>query len=220
MKSIYDNLENYKGIIRMLAEQFGSHCEVVLHDLTQSYDHTIVAIENGHITGRSIGDCGSNLGLQVLSGNESPNGLYRYYTRMPNGKVLKSSTCYLQDDEGAVIGAICINYEISGMLQIADILKDYELTFEQDEKNVNEIFANNVNELLEALIEECKGLIGKSAEYMSKQEKIEAIQFLDSRGAFLITKSGDRICRYLEISKNTLYSYLDIARNSLAASKL
>ena len=59
-----------KRLAQGIALQFGSNCEVVVHDL-QSKDpaHTIVAIENGHITGRSIGDGPSNVVLKALHSN-------------------------------------------------------------------------------------------------------------------------------------------------------
>ena len=44
---------------------------------------------------------------------------------------------------------------------------------------------------------------------MNKDDKIKAIQFLNNAGAFLITKSGDRVCKFFGISKYTLYSYID-----------
>jgi len=44
---------------------------------------------------------------------------------------------------------------------------------------------------------------------MTKEDKIRAIQFLSKNGAFLITKSGDKISKYYGISKYTLYSYID-----------
>ena len=48
---------------------------------------------------------------------------------------------------------------------------------------------------------------------MTKAEKLEVVRFLDRRGAFLITKSGDRVCEFLNISKFTLYNYLDAVRS-------
>ena len=45
---------------------------------------------------------------------------------------------------------------------------------------------------------------------MTKEDKIKAIQFLNDAGAFLITKSGDKVAKYFGISKYTLYSYVDI----------
>jgi hypothetical protein len=32
---------------------------------------------------------------------------------------------------------------------------------------------------------------------MTKEDKVKAIQFLNETGAFLITKSGDKVCRFL-----------------------
>lgn len=48
-------LELLCQIAKGIAAQFGSHCEVVVHDLTRHADHTIVAIENGHVSGRKVG---------------------------------------------------------------------------------------------------------------------------------------------------------------------
>ena len=47
---------------------------------------------------------------------------------------------------------------------------------------------------------------------MTKEDKIAYIHYLDEHGAFLITKSGQRICEALSISKYTLYNYLEISR--------
>ena len=51
-------------------------------------------------------------------------------------------------------------------------------------------------------------MVGKPASLMSKDEKVQAIQFLNNTGAFLITKSGDKVSQYFGISKYTLYSYI------------
>ena len=41
---------------------------------------------------------------------------------------------------------------------------------------------------------------------------MKAIGFLNDTGAFLITKSGARVCKYFGISKYTLYSYMEEAK--------
>lgn len=47
---------------------------------------------------------------------------------------------------------------------------------------------------------------------MTKDEKIRAIKFLQDAGAFLITRSGDKISQFFGISKFTLYSYIEQAK--------
>lgn len=213
MKSVRDEFENLSSIIKLIAEQFGSKCEVVLHDLTGDYAHTIVGIENGQVTGRSIGGCGSNLGLQVLNGKKESNGMFRYYTQLNDGRLVKSSTVYLKDSDGNVIGSICINFDVTDLVNVGKILEEYEFGMPVSSVPEQEVFAESVGELLEELIKGCELVIGKHPSYMSKKEKIEAIKYLDSKGAFLIAKAGDRISKYLQISKNTMYGYLEESRN-------
>ena len=52
-------------IVRGLAEMFGPDCEVVLHDVRR-LPHSIVAIENGDVTGRTVGDVPTDRMLRNL----------------------------------------------------------------------------------------------------------------------------------------------------------
>ena len=65
----------------------------------------------------------------------------------------------------------------------------------------------NVNTFLDSLIRQSEKLIGKPAALMNKEEKIRAIRFISESGAFLITRSGEKVSRFFGISKFTLYSY-------------
>ena len=55
--------------------------------------------------------------------------------------------------------------------------------------------------------------MGKPVALMRREDKVKAIRFLNQSGAFLITKSGHKVCKYFGISKYTLYSYLDEAKS-------
>ncbi len=51
------NANFLKQIAKAIAIQFGEDCEVVVHKIDENKtDHSIIAIENGHITNRHIGD--------------------------------------------------------------------------------------------------------------------------------------------------------------------
>ena len=67
----------------------------------------------------------------------------------------------------------------------------------------------NVNNVLDELVEQSVALVGKPVALMNKDDKIKAIRFLNESGAFLVTKSGDKVAKYFGISKYTLYSYID-----------
>ena len=77
-----------------------------------------------------------------------------------------------------------------------------------------ESISGNVSDLLDELLDHSVRLIGKPTALMSKDEKMRAIRFLDERGAFLVTKSGPKICQFFGISTYTLYSYLDEIRKT------
>ena len=194
-----------KGISR----QFGPNCEVVVHDLdSNDPNSSIVAIENGHVTGRKVGDGPSHVVLEALrSGRENLTDHLSYLTRTKDGKILKSSTIYVRDDDGEAIGIFAINYDITLMLAMEENLKQFTAT-DQDQREPERI-SRNVGDLLDELIEQSVKIVGKPVALMTKEDKVKAIQFLNETGAFLITKSGDRVCKYFGISKYTLYSYID-----------
>ena len=196
-----------------IAQQFGSNCEVVVHDLdSNDVEHSIVAIENGHVSGRRVGDGPSHIVLEALRGDCARlEDRLAYLTRSDDGKILKSSTIYIRDDDGRAIGVFAINYDITLMLAMEDALKGFTAT--QVPEREPEHISRNVADLLDELIEQSVKLVGKPVPLMNKEDKVKAIQFLNDTGAFLITKSGDKVCKFFGISKYTLYSYIDEAKN-------
>lgn len=195
-----------------LSRQFGPNCEVVVHDLaTNDQDSSIVAIENGSVTGRKVGDGPSHVVLEALrGGRENLNDHLCYLTRTKDGKILKSSTIYIRDDDGAAIGIFGINYDITLMLAMEENLRSFTVTDTPQQEP--ERISRNVADLLDELIDQSVALVGKPVALMTKEDKVKAIQFLNDTGAFLITKSGDKVCKYFGISKYTLYSYIDEAK--------
>ena len=160
-------IEFYTRLAHGLAVQFGSNCEVVVHDLQgKDIEHSIIAIENGHVTGRRIGDGPSQIVLESLH-----------------------------------------NYDISLMLAMEKELSSFTGTIEED--TTKEPIAVNIGDLLDELISQSVQHIGKPVTLMTKEDKVQVVRLLNEAGAFLITKSGPKVCQFLGISKYTLYSYLD-----------
>ena len=197
-------LETLKQIAAGIAAQFGDKCEVVIHDVSSSHpEHTIVHIENGHVSGRKVGDGASMVVLEQLEHqHEQPQDHLCYLTRTPDGKILKSSSLYIRNSRGAVTAIFSINYDVT-QRQLTEMLSTQDKEQTEPEKIIN------VNDVLDELIEQSVALVGKPAALMNKDDKIKAIQFLNKAGAFLVTKSGDKVAKYFGISKYTLYSYID-----------
>ncbi len=207
----------FQSLMKGLTAIFGTNCEVVLHDLTEGYESTVVMIENGHVTDRRVGDCGSNLGLEVLRGTVVDGDKYGYFTNTRDGRVLRSSSIYIRNDDGKVVGCLCVNFDVSNLM-VADKTIRSLISNGEGEKE-EEFFVNDVNQLLDALLRKAREEVGKPVSYMSREEKVKVVRFLDQKGAFLITKAGNRICQFLDISKFTLYSYLDEVHSESQSSK-
>ena len=209
-------LENLKQIAAGLAAQFGSNCEVVIHDLSRdSIDNSVVHIENGHITGRKTGDGPSEAVLNAFRHHDGilPDKL-AYLTRTDSGHILKSSTIYIHDETQKVRYILSINFDITNLLALESVLHSITDCAKPESRDPNvdspKRITHDVNELLDELIEQSVALVGTPVPLMTKEDKIKAINFLNDAGAFLITKSGDKIAKYFGVSKYTLYSYVDI----------
>lgn len=184
-----------------------------MHDLTRSYDNTIVAIENGHVSGRKVGGSGSNLGLELLRGasEENADNQYRYTTQTKDGKVLISSSVYFRNSEGKVIGSLCVNYDVSDFIMAEGVLRS--LTNSQQNGSVKEVLVQDTYELFDYLLSEAQDFVGKPVALMTREDKLNFIKFLDEHGAFLIKKAGEQVCEYLGVSKYFLYSVLNESRS-------
>jgi predicted transcriptional regulator YheO len=208
MPNTYE-FEQIKPILSSLAaglsHHFGPECEIAIHDTTHGVNHTIAIIENGHVTGRKVGDDASEIVLEALK-NKDIKDRYGYILNSEDGKMLKSSTINLRNSDGDVIAVVCLNYDISKLMLAERSLQDF-LSLNEEGTGA-EMIPRNVNDLLEQLIGESHRLVGKPIAFMTKEEKAEAIRFLDSKGALLIKKSSERIAKYYGISKYTLYNYL------------
>lgn len=202
-------LETLKQIADGIAAQFGSNCEVVIHEVNSSrMDHSIVYIVNGHVSGRKVGDGASQVVLeQMLNHDARPRDHLGYLTKTPEGKILKSSSLYIRNSKGVVVAILSINYDVSALTMIRQTIDAMLSTHDQVQAEPERII--NVNNVLDELVEQSVALVGKPVALMNKDDKVKAIQFLNQNGAFLVTKSGDKIAKYFGISKYTLYSYID-----------
>ena len=199
----------WEQLAKGITGQFGESCEVVIHDLTQDMEHTIVYIENGHVTGRKVGDSSSKIVIESLNKpSDELKDRINYRTQTEDGKILKSTTLYIRDDEDNVVGIFSINLDITSFMKAERTLKEL-ISIEDETKDVDCIH-NGVISTLNDLIGQSVKLVNKPVSEMTRDDKIKAIKFLQDSGAFLIKKSGDKVSKFFGISKFTLYNYIDV----------
>lgn len=201
-------------IAKGMAAQFGENCEVVVHDLARNQlEHSIVHIENGHVSNRKVGGSPSGAVFDALKQHDGPvSDHLTYLTKTENGHILKSSTIYIHDDDENPRYILSINYDITNLLALESSLTSLtSCPTDKDKEPQTPTKINiDVNEILNELIEQSVSLVGVPVTLMTKEDKIKAINFLNDAGAFLITKSSDKVSKFFNISKYTLYSYVGI----------
>ena len=113
----------YARLAHAIAVQFGSNCEVVVHDLeTNDPERSIVAIENGHVTGRSVGDGPSHIVLDAVKAGKvhKLSDRLAYLTKTTDGRILRSSTVFIRNVDNVPVGILGINYDITVLAAAAD----------------------------------------------------------------------------------------------------
>lgn len=210
MESYEENKELFTEILDLLEKHFGSNVEFVIHDLKLDYEPTIVDIRNGHITGRKAGDTGDLLGLKALHNDPSAN-CYNTLNYTESGRILCSSTFFFRNRKGKAVAAFGINEDITESIKYEQYLHAQNRVELMGDPM--ELYRGDVNKMLDYLIDSAILEVGKNASAMTREEKLHIVESLDKKGAFLITKSGQKVCQALEISKFTLYNYLETVRN-------
>ena len=108
-----DILDYYKKLVDFLGQILGEHGEVVLRDCRKP-NHDIIAIANGHVSGRTIGAPITDFTLSVLANEEWKEKDYvvNYVGKAAPNKNLRSSTFFIREN-GELVGQLCINIDMA-----------------------------------------------------------------------------------------------------------
>ncbi len=199
-------------LLRQLAEGlrrlFDPLCEVVIHEFSD-LEHSIVCLE-GNITGRAIGGAATDLLLEKFESGDTDQDLHCYLTSLPGGRVMKSSTIFLRDDDGRAYGAFCVNFDITSFLRFEKMLNGFVAT--EDRNGVSEMLTDNLHLTLQEMVAETLHEMGDSPSLMSREDKVALIQRLHKKGIFQVKKAVPILADLLGLSRATLYNYLREAR--------
>ncbi|MBP8674974.1 MAG: PAS domain-containing protein [Acetomicrobium sp.] len=207
--AIDPRLSVFLPLVEAVATQFGPYCEAVLHDLSK-LDSSLVAI-SGNVTNRPLGAPITDYGLRLLKQHgDNVDDNYHYFTTTGDGKRLKSSTTFIRDAEGHVIGCFCINFCIEAFLFSSNAIKEFcSIPNAVESAEPPERFLNDVGEVVREILDDILKRQTIPPSRMEKSDKMEIVKELDDRGLFLVKGAIDLVASRLGISKFTLYGYLD-----------
>lgn len=205
------DLRKYIPIANLIAKTFGNNCEVVIHDLSIPQNSVVYAVNN-HVTGRKVGQAFDHLVKQVLlSKNFDGDYTANYMTITEDGREIKSSTALIRDCEDKVIGALCVNYNLEIVKNMKVFIDEFMNVEQEHIKNDVESF-DHVIDIVDDLIDKIVGNV--NIDILKRRDKISLIKFMDKKGIFLIKGAIEKVAQKLNISKVTVYSYLDEIRKN------
>lgn len=205
-------LHQYIPIMKAIAKMFGDDCEVVLHDASD-LEHSIVAICNGHVTGRKVGEPLNEVGRYLLTSDFFTDVEYvtNYHYKTIAGRKIKSSGIFLRDEQKRVIGLMCINYDLTFMEEVFKRTEQFcnvSKPTPEDELNGNKHFFENLETLFDDVFNEAVKQTGKPISVLQKDDKYNIVKYLHQQGVFLVSGNIDIVAERLNVSKYTIYNYL------------
>ncbi|MCP4297494.1 MAG: transcriptional regulator [Proteobacteria bacterium] len=205
-----------KQMSSSIVNTFPRNCEVAIHDL-ENLNTSLVHLE-GNITNRKLGAPISELTLNELKQKEEKAGdLINYTTRSSDGRDLKSTSCFIRDQQEKIIFVFGINFDTTDYVNAIHALESLSGHIGPNNKS-NEIIAHNVDETIESLFNSAKKEIGKQAVSMNTDEKRKLVEMMEKNGAFLIKGAVDQTAVLMGVSKYTVYNYLQKVRATQAVA--
>ena len=199
-----DILDRYKPFVRFLAIALGPACEVVLHDITDPR-HSIIAIENGELSGRKVGNPATDFANEIIASlGYEHSDFAANYTSTGKGKN------YIKNGQ-RLIGLLCINRDISSASQLESALsllrKQFNLNLDP-QSDIRERIENPINTLLVDTIQEAVRQTNISSDRLSTKEKMEVVAHLLDQGILNMKGAIPEIAHQLSVSEPTIYRYI------------
>lgn len=212
-----DILDYYKKLVDFLGEVLGENAEVVLRDCRKP-DHDIIAIANGHVSGRTIGAPITDFTLSILANEEWKEKDYvvNYEGKAAPDKRLRSSTYFIRE-EGKLVGQLCVNIDMTPYEQVMDRIRQLSgMGLMSDGGQSGIICSGPVENFSEDVIGDMmkKAVItvvgssgAKVRERLTQKEKIEIIGELNRAGLFQLKGAVGAVAEYLYCSEASVYRY-------------
>jgi predicted transcriptional regulator YheO len=211
-------LEPYITLVDFLAEFMGDHTEVVLHDLTD-WHHSVIAIRNGHISGRKVGDPITEMTLKILRSEIHKKVPYMNNDpgKLKKKETMKSASWFIKDENDTLIGMICINSDCHELIAARDILNRM-IKPPIVEKEMKERGPDKINIDVKALVDNNLDHISqnllKRLKLLNKDEKVELVGKLESMGTFSVKGTIWYLANSMGVSVPTLYRYIALAKRN------
>lgn len=216
-------LKQYTKLVEFLSLTLGPCYEIVLLDI-RGREISMAALVNGHISGRDLSSPPTALALKALEDNAAGQDYHTNYNGLSaDGKPLRSSTYYIKDDGGRLVGMLCLNFDDTAFRNLSSKLFQLIHPDNYVENNIvissdvlssladipeTERFGDSVTWAADDTIEEILGEEGVPVDRLTQEEKIRIVARLKEKGIFRLKGSVGRVSQALGSSPASIYRYL------------
>jgi predicted transcriptional regulator YheO len=208
-------------MLEFLAAILGQDTEVLLHDV-RDVNHSIVAVANGGVSGRSIGGPATDLVLQILNSESmrQQSHLTNYRSRSRTGVAFKSHTLILRGARNEIIGMLCVNTDLRKWIQARELLSSFTHVevMGEDDAGERERLALTADEIARTSLDRRLAEIGVEPSLMSPEDRARLIARLDEDGVFLLKGTIRELAGLLGISEATIYRQRARVRHARGSS--
>lgn len=209
-------LKYFEPVVDCIADVFGPNCEVVLHDVRDP-SHSVTKICNGHVTGRRLGSPLTDLGLEILTKRRfSGDTLGSYRVQTDDGKTLRSNAVVIRDEEGGIVGMLCINWDITPLLSFEPVLRaSYSKNGQKrlSATKYKEHYTKDLPTLISSMVDEAVRANHRNKRTVKKkEERLRLVRGLYHKGIFNARGAVNLVARALGVSNVLIYKYLEEIR--------
>lgn len=214
-------LDMYINIAEFISLCFSGDVEVVVHDLSH-LDSSAVALFNNHVSGRDKGAPMTDMGLLFISDErfKEKKWVTNYQGVTDQGVIVKSSTFFIRNMSGKLIGSLCVNVDVRKYEALKKLVESM-LPASQAEKpngSPERLQAAPVSPLMREIASRCSAS-GRGVDDFGMADRLHIIatldgqQFFERKGAISETADG------LKISEPSVYRYLHLVRKEKNGKK-
>ncbi|MDC8831898.1 helix-turn-helix transcriptional regulator [Alteromonas gilva] len=216
-------MSTLQTVVSVLQEVLYENIEVVLHDLTRP-ESSVVAIANGHVTNRVIGDSilagpkddkGFEGAKEIAAAKGKQNNIITdYRTINSEGVELQSATAVFRDSDGIPFAGLCFNSDTT----IPDMARTWlnSIAHKTPRAAPPPKPAEKVETLMDDVISTNIQRYGKPVEKMNREEKLNAVDAMQKGGLFIVRGGVNRAAKALGVTRFTIYNYLEELKNRSA----
>ncbi|MCI8492652.1 MULTISPECIES: helix-turn-helix transcriptional regulator [Anaerotruncus] len=205
-------IEDFIPLLDFLANTFGNGIEFTLHDFSKP-GKTIIAIRNGQITGRQVGDSISNFTLRAIQESvKDSEDLSELKSKILEKKDLKTGDLLIMGEDGTIKGLLCVNIPLPGLREMSRLLEGLLGTAPPSEPAPPAPPASydvgSFEGLAESIIDGVLAESDVSPDRMTPEERIMVIERIHNKGVFQLKGVVGLVSRKLNVSEATVYRYL------------